>query len=149
MQTAAVFRLFALGTVLGSSMAEGLAEMGLTSARAEVIWRLHQMGPMNQRQLSEALQCSPRNVTGLVDALEEQGLVERRPHPTDRRAILVTLTTEGDTAGEEWTEGTQDLASDLFGEIPLAELEQFVGTLDKILEKLGVERGQLPTRTGG
>jgi DNA-binding MarR family transcriptional regulator len=47
---------------------------------------------MTQRQLSEALQCSPRNVTGLVDALGSDGLAERGAHPTDRRASLVALT---------------------------------------------------------
>jgi DNA-binding MarR family transcriptional regulator len=35
---------------------------------------------------------SPRNITGLVDALEKTGHVRRAPHPTDRRAVLVELT---------------------------------------------------------
>jgi DNA-binding MarR family transcriptional regulator len=35
---------------------------------------------------------TPRAVTGLVDALVADGLVTREPHPTDRRATLVTLT---------------------------------------------------------
>ena len=144
MQDAAVFRLFALGTVLGSAMAKGLTERGLTTARAEVIWRLHQTGPINQRQLSEILQCTPRNVTGLVDALEEQGLVERRPHPTDRRATLLTLTRDGETAGKEWTHQTRQLADDLFADVEPADLQRLVGTLDQILEKLGVPTNQSP-----
>ena len=36
-----------------------------------------------------------RNVTGLIDALEHDGLVERLPHPSDRRATLVRLTVAG------------------------------------------------------
>lgn len=41
--------------------------------------------------LADALEVTPRNVTSLVDALEEEGLVKRQPHPTDRRATIVEL----------------------------------------------------------
>ncbi|MEN3610618.1 MarR family transcriptional regulator [Plantactinospora sp. ZYX-F-223] len=43
-------------------------------------------------ELSQALKCTPRNVTGLVDALEAAGFVARSAHPTDRRATVVSLT---------------------------------------------------------
>lgn len=39
----------------------------------------------------------PRNVTGLLDALTDKGYVARQPHPTDRRATLVSLTDHGRT----------------------------------------------------
>jgi DNA-binding MarR family transcriptional regulator len=45
--------------------------------------------------LSDDLLVSPRNVTVLVDALEAGGLVRRKTHPTDRRAILIELTAQG------------------------------------------------------
>jgi DNA-binding MarR family transcriptional regulator len=35
---------------------------------------------------------TPRNITALVDGLEEEGIVRRLPHPTDRRATLIELT---------------------------------------------------------
>ena len=59
------------------------------------MWLLHQHGPSTQRELAEALGVSARNVTGLVDALVETGFVTRGPHPTDRRATLVSLTAHG------------------------------------------------------
>jgi hypothetical protein len=76
---------FELSVLLADGMDRGLAEQGLTRPRAEVIWRLQRGGPATQRELSEALRCSPRNVTGLVDALEAAGLVTRSAHPTDGR----------------------------------------------------------------
>ena len=76
--------LFEVAALLTGPMDEGIAAHGLSRARAEVIWRLHHLGPVTQRELSEALRCTPRNVTGLVDALEESGLVARAAHPTDR-----------------------------------------------------------------
>lgn len=137
MQMAALTRLFALGAVLGPAITEGLAAQGLTTARAEVIWRLHRHGPMNQRQLSQMLQCTPRNVTGLVDALEEVQLVERQPDPTDRRATLVTLTKAGQTAADTWNQESRTLAARLLAGIDRSELEQLLSSLDQVLERLG------------
>jgi DNA-binding MarR family transcriptional regulator len=45
--------------------------------------------------LADALAVTPRRVTALVDALEADGLVERRPHPTDGRSTVVSLTDSG------------------------------------------------------
>ena len=45
--------------------------------------------------LADRLRIAPRSVTEVVDALEERGLVERRPDPADRRAALVAATAEG------------------------------------------------------
>src|SRR5262245_19274072 len=65
---------------------------GLTPAWAEVIWLLHNGGPRTQRELSQVLKCTPRNVTGRVEALQTAGFVARSAHPTDRRATIVSLT---------------------------------------------------------
>src|SRR5260221_10940495 len=92
-------RMFELAARLGDMMTRALVERGLSTARAEVLFVLHQRGPMVQRGLSQALQCTPRHVTGLVDALEAEGWVARSPHPTDRRATLVALTERGVAAG--------------------------------------------------
>ena len=91
---------------------------------------------MTQRQLSDAPRCTPRNVTGLVDALEDAGLVERRPHPTDRRAIHVTLTKQGETAAADWTARSRQLAKQLFSDIHRGDLETLVSTIDVVLEHL-------------
>ncbi len=91
----ALMRLFELTVRLGEEMEKGLVERGLTRARAAVIWQLHERGPVTQRILSQALRVSPRNVTGLLDALEAGGYVTRGRYPTDRRPPLVTLTEQG------------------------------------------------------
>lgn len=45
--------------------------------------------------LGKKLQITSATMTGILDRLEKMGLVERRPHPDDRRAILVCLTDQG------------------------------------------------------
>jgi DNA-binding MarR family transcriptional regulator len=133
----AVGLLFEVGVQLASAMDESLAEQGLTRPRAEVIWRLHQLGPMTQRSLSEVLQCTPRNVTGLIDALQADAYVMRDPHPADRRATLLTLTDAGKEVAARWQGAYQELAVRLFADLDGADLTDFVLTLSRILERLG------------
>ena len=128
--------LFELAVVLGDAMAQGLAARGLTTARAELIWRLHEQGSMTQRQLSQVLRCTPRNVTGLVDALESAELVNRGPHPTDRRATLVRLTKKGTDLATAWQAERQQGTATLLGDIPKNQLMQFVETLDRVLSRM-------------
>ena len=95
--------------LLTGAMDLALAERGLSRPRAEVIWRLWQRQPaMSQRELSQALRCTPRNVTDLVDALEAAGLVARGQHPTDRRATQVRLTSQGEAEAARMQAGHRD-----------------------------------------
>ena len=89
-------RLLEIALLFDADLARSFAGTALTTSRTHLLWVLHRVGPSTQRALAKALQVSPRNVTGLVDALEAAGYVERRPHPSDRRALLVTLTEQGE-----------------------------------------------------
>jgi len=129
----AMDRLFDLAVVLGEMMDRRLAEHGLTPARAEVIWLLHQGGPCTQRELSQSLKCTPRNVTGLVDALEAAGFAARGAHPTDRRATLVRLTDRGTALVADWRRDRDHGATQLLGDTSAADLATFVTVLDRVL----------------
>jgi DNA-binding MarR family transcriptional regulator len=129
-------RLFDLAVVLGDLMNRRLAEHGLTPARAEVIWLLHHGGPRTQRELSEALKCTPRNVTGLVDALEGAGFVARGAHPTDRRAAVVSLTKRGTTLVKQWRRDRDLGAAQVLGDTSAADLDTVVSVLDRVLANL-------------
>ena len=50
--------------------------------------------------LAGALHCDTSNVTGIVDRLEDRGLVERRVDPRDRRVKRLVLTEEGEALRE-------------------------------------------------
>jgi DNA-binding MarR family transcriptional regulator len=137
--------LFTLAALLGHAMDQGLAERGLTRARGEVLWTLQHRGAMTQRELSRALDCSPPNVTGLLDALEAAGFVSRGAHPTDRRATLVDLTELGTRTASAWTAGYEQFAATLFAELATPQLTDFVTDLNRVLSKL---RDAVPTRPG-
>jgi DNA-binding MarR family transcriptional regulator len=69
---------------------------GLSMARTKVLMRLREQGPTRQSVLAADFGLSPHSITDVVDALEQQGLAERRPDPTDRRAKLVAITEAGE-----------------------------------------------------
>ena len=72
-----------------------LAPWDVTPSQARALGVLTRHGSMRLGALSEHLRIAPRSATEVVDALEEAGLVERRPDPRDRRATLVALTSHG------------------------------------------------------
>ncbi|MCJ0873377.1 MarR family winged helix-turn-helix transcriptional regulator [Streptomyces sp. AP-93] len=72
---------------------ERAATLGLTASQATALREMS--GPMTMRELAERMSCEPSNATFVVDKLEKQLLIERHPHPTDRRAKQLVLTPEG------------------------------------------------------
>ena len=72
------------------------AEFGITLPRFDLMAQLerHPEG-LTMRELSKRLMVTGGNVTGITDQLEAEGLVVRAPHPTDRRAFSVQLTSAG------------------------------------------------------
>ncbi len=73
---------------------EAVAEKhGLTSVQAKVLMFLDEATPMNR--IADTLCCDPSNITGVVDRLEERGLLAREEAPTDRRMKLLHVTSAG------------------------------------------------------
>jgi DNA-binding MarR family transcriptional regulator len=84
------------------------AKHGLTEGRLGVLFRLYRCGDMPLGNLADDLVMTPRNVTGLVDHLERDGLVERVPDAEDRRSVHARLTDAGRARIEAiWKEGLE------------------------------------------
>jgi DNA-binding MarR family transcriptional regulator len=76
-------------------------EFELAPQQVMTLKSLGQRGPMPMSELAEVLACDSSNVTGIVDRLEDRGLVVRRPGPKDRRVKLLELTDRGAELGTE------------------------------------------------
>ena len=74
-------------------------ELGLHPGQAIVVRLLAEPRPMGE--LAEAMHCDNSNITGIVDRLEERGLVERRAAEHDRRVKLIALTPAGERLREQ------------------------------------------------
>jgi DNA-binding MarR family transcriptional regulator len=98
---------------------------GLTMPGLRLVERLHCRGPAMMRTLADELGLSPRNITALVDGLEGDDLVARQPHPSDRRAVMVELTTSGAEAADAVLGPRIIAMSGLFDVLDDDEREQF------------------------
>ena len=111
---------------------EGRACGGLSYARLRLLQALHCGGPAIMRDLGVQLGVSPRNMTAMVDAMEDAQLVVRRPHPTDRRATLVELSPAGAREAEQALEPRLDAMAELFEEFSAAEQQAFADALIRL-----------------
>jgi len=136
MQPTVVDRLIEIGELFQRDMARTFEGTALTLARTAVLWVLHGSGPVTQQTLATALEVTPRNVTGLVDALEATGFVRRRPHPTDRRATLVELTETGEQATTTMVREHDELTSVLTDAVAPADRDAFARGLEAVAAKL-------------
>jgi len=111
--------------------------LGLGFARVRALQRLAAQPPDAQPHtlsaLAERLAADPPYVTLIVDDLEQRGLVQRIPHPTDRRAKLVQLTQAGRAAAAR-ADAIQDEPPPALRAVP----EKDLAALLRILERAGV-----------
>ena len=67
----------------------------LSLSAMAVLWALHRLGDLTVGALATREQVRPPSMTRTVNCLADAGLVERQPHPTDGRQVVVRLTEEG------------------------------------------------------
>src|SRR6516164_11596657 len=65
---------------------------GMTRAKWAVLARLDRFEGLKQAELAEMLDLQPISLTRLLDGLADNGLIERRPDPNDRRGNRLYLT---------------------------------------------------------
>ena len=87
---------------------------------------------ITSRQLCTALGILPPNLVGMVNALEKRGLVERRPHPRDGRAMGLHLT----TAGQKLMRDAEKTAAELEGQAAARLTPAETRTLIRLLKKI-------------
>lgn len=77
-------------------MHDACESMGITPGLMKALLSMRPGQPRPMKELAGEWRCDASYVTSLVDGLEERGIVQRRPHATDRRAKVVVLTAEGE-----------------------------------------------------
>lgn len=71
------------------------ASQELSLTETGVLKRLEKDGPATTAELARAESVKPQSMGATVAVLEQEGLVERRPHPTDGRQFYIQLTAKG------------------------------------------------------
>lgn len=109
---------------------------GMSYARLRLLQALHCGGPAIMRDLGTQLGTTPRNMTAIVDALEDARLVVRRQHPTDRRATLIELSPEGAREAASEIGPRLDAMSEIFAGLSPGEREQFSAMMTKLMHAM-------------
>ena len=86
------FLLSQLGSHTAQTFADRLAPLGIAPNHFRLLMHLERGEGTTQQQLADALGIHRKVMVGLLDDLEQRGLVERRRHPGDRRAHALHLT---------------------------------------------------------
>jgi DNA-binding MarR family transcriptional regulator len=111
-----------------------VAVHGLSLARAKLLSRMERQGPCRPGELAAQLGQSPRTLTDALDALERDGLAERKPDPDDRRALLVSVTSRGKKALRDIEEPKRLALEDFFRPLSAAQQKSLLSSLEKIIQ---------------
>lgn len=108
----------------------------LTLQQATILRILGSMGPLPMNRISRQLLTTGANITGLIDRMEQKGLVERAEDRTDRRKILIQLTSKGQKTFETTAKRYRKKIKESFGILPRSEREELFRLLVKVRDEL-------------
>jgi DNA-binding MarR family transcriptional regulator len=108
----------------------------LTWSQVAIMARLEEAGPLTTADLARAESVKPQSMGGTLAAMEEEGLVERQPHPTDGRQILYALTDEGREARREVRLAKREWLLAAIAQLSLAEQKTLLAAVD-IIRRFG------------
>ena len=86
--------------------------------------------PLTPNEINAHLHLTSGTVTTLLDRLEERGLLARRPHPTDRRKVLVHITADGREVVDRYLPESVAIQTAMFQSLTAAQL----GELNRLVE---------------
>ena len=128
------------GGLLTSYVTSGLAARGgLPLGEAEVLMATRVRGelPTTPADLRTQLNLTSAGITKRIDQVEAKGLLERRPHPTDRRSVTLHLTAEGELMADETIETVAAVMAELTGnDLTVKEVDALTRGLDKLVTRI-------------
>ncbi|CAM3009211.1 transcriptional regulator SlyA [Vibrio ordalii] len=110
-----------------------LSPLGLTHPRWTALWKLQRLGDnVSQKTLAEALEIELASLMRTLKQLEEQSLIERHCCHNDKRARIVSLTSNGRALIKQMETRILQVRQNLLGNIDDQQLHQLTLTLEKI-----------------
>lgn len=126
-------RLLTCTTLIEGEIRRRLREtFDVTLPRFDLMAQLDKApGGMTLGELSQRMMVSNGNVTGLVERLQAQGLIERRPSPSDRRAQIVSLSAEGRRSFRAMARTHEGWVADMFSAMTPEDTETLMQILGR------------------
>ncbi|WP_353234627.1 MarR family transcriptional regulator [Diaphorobacter ruginosibacter] len=131
------FRLVGVARRWRHTLDTRLAEAGLSDAVWSPLVHLHRLGDgISQSELAAAIGIDGSSLVRLLDALVAQDLVERQPHPSDRRIKMLHLTDAGHVKVLAIRERLSTLEDELLGDLDDATAQLLVDAFDHIDQRI-------------
>lgn len=128
------FLISRLGLVAQKRFAELLEQLGLNPRMWGVLNVLDAEGPITQHALGKLVGIDPSSMVSTIDELEAKGLVERRPHPTDRRAHALYMTELGRKTLAQGRKQARTAQEELLAPLSAEEREQLHSMLLRLAQ---------------
>jgi DNA-binding MarR family transcriptional regulator len=125
-----------LGRTYRAMMAGFEANIGVTMSRWRILLYLHQHGEASQKRLASELGVDPAALTSHINAIHQEGWVERHSDPADNRLTNVALTTAGEGVVQDALPRRSAFIESLFaglGDRQTHTLTQLLGALEQRL----------------
>jgi DNA-binding MarR family transcriptional regulator len=138
------FLLSQVGIYASRQFAERLAAIELHPPMFRVLNVVDAAEGLSQHAIGEAIQAPASRMVAIVDELEERGLVERRPHESDRRIRALYVTPKGRRLLAKGRKIAAEHERDLTRGMSAADRERLVALLQKLVDERGIGRGVHP-----
>lgn len=115
---------------------ESVRQYGLTHAQFDIIATLGNTSGMNYKELGERTLITKGTLTGVIERLEQKGLVMRERSLDDKRSYFVRLTESGEAVFREVFPKVVDHGKQLFAGFSDAEFDEVDGALRKLRERI-------------
>lgn len=137
LQQEALVSLLRTGDQLQNRLTRFFREHDLTISQFNLLWILKCEGrPMTCGEVSERLVHVVPALTGVVDRLEQQGLVLRERCTEDRRVVYISITEAGDKLAQQAYDPLLDLEQELLHQLTTQELTQLITLLEKTRDSM-------------
>jgi DNA-binding MarR family transcriptional regulator len=130
-----------VGRIIGQHAPAVWIDSGLTLMQLRSLFLIVSKGSTNFRGLAEALNVTPANVTGIVDRLEEQGLVSRTQNPEDRRETTLQATDKGKAFVSNLKEAGMKEMTRILALLSVRELSALTQGLSAFIKAAESQRG--------
>jgi DNA-binding MarR family transcriptional regulator len=143
------FSLSQLGFATSRGFGQLVGTLGLEPRHFALLRAVNRAGGQSQQALADHLQIPPSTMVSLVDHMEAQGLLERRPHPADRRTRLLHLTQHGSEVLTEAIRLSAGMEERICAGLSDSERAQLLGLLRRVAANIGVAAAELPDHGTG
>jgi DNA-binding MarR family transcriptional regulator len=143
------FLLSQVGIYASQQFSEAIAEAEIHPPLFRVLNVVDASEGESQHRIGEAIQVPPSRMVAIVDELEDRGLIERRPHPGDRRVRALFLTAKGRRVLEKGRKIAMAHEERLTEGLTERESEELAGLLRKLAASQGIGSGVHPGLSKG